>query len=231
MIPATHSEIEQIYLAAEMSQCRSICITACQPGDGVTSIATALAERYLLAGLKTLVVDLNTFHPAFKSSELVLQSTQEQCGVLIEHKQSHQLFTGLPVPNLQSDLLSYRDPTQLTCHVDRWLSNFDRVICDTSPLLQINRSNIPAQVVASACDKTILVVMGGITTSGQLSKATELLSSPSISLLGSILNLQHQATIGQEMVRELNRLTFLPKRWREYLTRKILTNDLLAHCA
>lgn len=231
MIPATHSEIEQIYLAAEMSQSRSLCITACQSGDGVTSVTTALAERYLLAGLKTLVVDLNTFHPAFESAGLSLSSTANQCGVLLEHKESHQLFTGLPVPNQQSELLNHRDPTQLSGNVKAWLSDFDRVICDTSPLLQMNRSNIPAQVVASACDHTIMVVMGGRTTSGQLTKATELLSSPSINVLGSVLNLKHQATLGQEMARELNRLTFLPKKWRERLCEKILANDLLAHSA
>lgn len=231
MIPATHSEIEQIYLAAEMSQSRSLCITACQSGDGVTSVATALAERYLLAGLKTLIVDLNTFHPAFESAGLVSNALHAQCGVLLEHKESHQLFTGLPVPSQQAELLSYRDPAQLSVNVESWLNDFDRVICDTSPLLQINRSNIPAQVVANACDHTILVVMGGKTTSGQLSKATELLSHSSIQLLGSVLNLQHQATLGQEMVRELNRLTFLPKRWREKLCNRILANDLLAHSA
>ncbi|EGA68953.1 putative capsular polysaccharide biosynthesis protein [Vibrio sinaloensis DSM 21326] len=232
MIPATHSEIEQIYIAAEMSQSRSICVTACQSSDGVTSIATALAERYLLAGLKTLVVDLNTFHPAFKSAGIGETIDSDDCGILLEHKESHQLFTGLPVPNQQSDLLVYRDPTQLSLNVQDWLKNFDRVICDTSPILQINRSNIPAQVVASACDKTILVVMGGKTSSSQLEKVIEMLdASNSISLLGSVLNLKQQATLGQEMVRELNRLSFLPKRWRDKWAQRILANELLSHSA
>ncbi|WP_174855898.1 chromosome partitioning protein ParA [Vibrio atypicus] len=235
MIPATHSEIEQIYLAAEMSQSRALCITACQSGDGVTSVTTALAERYLLAGLKTLIVDLNTFHPAFESAGLNLGASlskeETECGILLEHKESHQLFTGLVVPREQSELLSFRDPTQLSMNVTSWLEHFDRIICDTSPLLQVNRSNIPAQVVASACDHTILVVMGGKTTSGQLAKATEMLTNSSIQLLGSVLNLKQQATLGQEMVREINRFTFLPKRWRERLTQKILRNELLAHSA
>lgn len=230
IIPATHTEIEQIYLAAEMSECRSLCITACQSGDGVTSVVAALAERYLLAGHRTLVVDLNTFHPAFECIDIA-PSDDDNLGLLVEHASTHQMFTGLTVPNNQSALLAYKDPAQLKSAVTQWLTQYDRVICDTSPLLHINRGNIPAQVVASACDQTALVVMGGKTSSGQLEKAMQLIHNPSISLLGSVLNLKQQATLAQEMVRELNRLKFIPKSWRDKWASKILTNEFLAQSA
>ena len=230
IIPATHTEIEQIYLAAEMSKSRSLCITACQSGDGVTSVVTALAERYLLAGHRTLVVDLNTFHPAFECIDIA-PSNDDNLGLLVEHASTHQMFTGLTVPNNQSALLAYKDPAQLQNAVTQWLTQYDRVICDTSPLLHINRGNIPAQVVASACDQTALVIMGGKTSSGQLEKAIQLISNPSISLLGSVLNLKQQATLAQEMVRELNRLKFVPKSWRDKWASKILTNEFLAQSA
>ncbi|WP_391090094.1 chromosome partitioning protein ParA [Vibrio sp. NH-UV-68] len=229
-IPATHTEIEQIYLAAEMKQCRSLCITACQSADGVTSVVSALAERYMLAGHKTLVVDLNTFHPAFEAVDIT-PNQHNQVGHLIEHSSTHQLFTGLTVPSNQSALLAYKDPSQLTKVMSGWLNEFDRILCDTSPILQINRSNIPAQVVASACDQTALVVMGGKTSSGQLHKATQMLESNTISLLGSVLNLQQQATLAEEMVRELNRLRFIPLNWRKKWAQKILTNEFLAQSA
>ncbi|NOI82713.1 CpsD/CapB family tyrosine-protein kinase [Vibrio tubiashii] len=230
IIPATHTEIEQIYLAAEMSECRSLCITACQSGDGVTSVVAALAERYLLAGHRTLVVDLNTFHPAFECIDIA-PSDDDNLGLLVEHASTHQMFTGLTVPNNQSALLAYKDPAQLQNAVTQWLTQYDRVICDTSPLLHINRGNIPAQVVASACDQTALVIMGGKTSSGQLEKAMQLIDNPSISLLGSVLNLKQQATLAQEMVRELNRLKFIPKSWRDKWASKILTNEFLAQSA
>ncbi|MEX0335084.1 chromosome partitioning protein ParA [Vibrio tubiashii] len=230
IIPATHTEIEQIYLAAEMNECRSLCITACQSGDGVTSVVAALAERYLLAGHRTLVVDLNTFHPAFECIDIA-PSDDDNVGLLVEHASTHQMFTGLTVPNNQSALLAYKDPAQLQNAVTQWLTQYDRVICDTSPLLHINRGNIPAQVVASACDQTALVIMGGKTSSGQLEKAMQLINNPSISLLGSVLNLKQQATLAQEMVRELNRLKFIPKSWRDKWASKILTNEFLAQSA
>ncbi|QJY36292.1 chromosome partitioning protein ParA [Vibrio europaeus] len=230
IIPATHTEVEQIYLAAEMSESRSLCITACQSGDGVTSVVAALAERYLLAGHRTLIVDLNTFHPAFECIDIA-PSDDDNVGLLVEHASTHQMFTGLTVPKNQSALLAYKDPAQLQNAVTQWLTQYDRVICDTSPLLHINRGNIPAQVVASACDQTALVIMGGKTSSGQLEKAMQLINNPSISLLGSVLNLKQQATLAQEMVRELNRLKFVPKSWRDKWASKILTNEFLAQSA
>jgi Mrp family chromosome partitioning ATPase len=230
IIPATHTEIEQIYLAAEMRDSRSLCITACQSGDGVTSVVAALAERYLLAGHRTLVVDLNTFHPAFECIDIT-PDIDSQIGSLVAHASTRQMFTGLTVPNNQSAVLAYKDPTHLRAAVKQWLCQYDRVICDTSPLLQVNRGNIPAQVVASACDQTALVVMGGKTSSSQLEKAMQLIDSPSITLLGSILNLKDQASLAQEMVRELNRLRFIPKSWREKWSQNILTNEFLAQSA
>ncbi|NOH79702.1 CpsD/CapB family tyrosine-protein kinase [Vibrio sp. RE86] len=230
MIPATHCEIEQVYLAAEMSGCRSLCMTACNSGDGVTSVVTALAERYLLAGHRTLVVDLNTFHPAFEGVELS-DNKAVHAGALISHSTTHQLFTGITTPTDQTALLAYKDPSTLNALVSGWLEEYDRVIFDTSPLLLINRGNVPAQVIASACDQTALVILGGKTSASQLEKATSMLSSPSISILGSVLNLRDQATLAQEIVRELNRLRFIPRTWRERWAQKILTNEFLAQSA
>ncbi|MBD1564391.1 chromosome partitioning protein ParA [Vibrio sp. S12_S33] len=226
-IPATHAEIEQIYMAAELADCHSLCITACQTGEGVTSVASALAERYLLAGHQTLLVDLNLFNPAFRNLELTINSNQQQ-EYWIENKETHQLFTGLAIPNERATQLAYKDPNTMAKAVAGWMSKFDRVIVDTSPLLQVNKGNIPAQSVASACDKTILVVMGGATTSGQISTAMNLLQSEKIDFLGSVLNIKNQPPLSQELVRELDRIPFIPQSWRERINHWLLKNNFLS---
>jgi Mrp family chromosome partitioning ATPase len=226
-IPSTHAEIEQIYLAAELSGSHSLCITACQPNEGVTSVASALVERYLLAGHKALLVDLNMFNPAFK--ELSLQARSDVSWV--EHIESKRLFTGVSVPQDQSTQLAYKDPAVMGHAVKSWLTNFDRVIVDTSPLLQVNHRNIPAQSVASACDKTILVVKGGSTTSAEIEKALELLSSEKISLLGSVLNIKDQPSLGTEIIRQIGRVPFLSKSLRRAITKYISQSEFLSQSA
>ena len=226
-IPATHAEIEQIYLAAELAESKSLCITACQSLDGVTSVASALTERYLLAGHKALLVDLNLFNPAFK--EMTLPHDDDTH--LIEHMDSHRMFTGVVVPSDKSTQLAYKDPTFMKIAVKKWEDQYDRVIIDTSPILQVNRGNIPAQSVASACDNTILVVKGGTTTTGHVSKAIELLHSDKIHLLGTVLNVKDQPTLSLEIIRELRRVPFIPKRLRIKMEKWINQSEFLSQSA
>lgn len=230
MIPATHNEIEQIYLAAESNHSRSICVTACHSGDGVTSLASALTERLLLAGYSTLLVDFNLFKSGFEPYSLIDTPIDSEVQWL-HPVNSERLFTGIAKPQQTSAIVNYRNPQFLATKIQSWLQHFDRVVIDTSPLLQINRGNIPAQSVASACDHTLIVVLGGHTTETQLDKANELLLRSNANIIGVILNNMLQATLGQEIVREINRFKFIPKRLRDKWSRVILNNEWLANIA
>ncbi|KEY91750.1 chromosome partitioning ATPase [Candidatus Photodesmus blepharus] len=227
-IPSTHIEIEQIYLAAEFNNCRSVCITACQSGDGVTSIATALTERYLLAGYKTLLVDLNMFHPAFYALKLNQSDAMEHW---IKHKHSHRLFNGLATPNDPLAELAYKDPFMMSRRIEQWLNNFERIVIDTSPLLKINHRNIPAQSVASACDKTILVVRGNINTTTQIESAMKLLRLRKISLLGTVFNAKDQPSLSHEIIRGLKKIPFISKNLRHKLEVRLLKSQFLSQLA
>ncbi|PML57441.1 tyrosine-protein kinase family protein [Vibrio lentus] len=221
-ISATHAEVEQLYLASELNGQRSICVTACHSGDGVTSIATALAERFLLAGHSTLYVDLNLFNSAFKNLHML---EEEQSGQLIEHVESHRMFIGVPAPQVASTQLAYKDPATLNKAVTQWLGKYDRVIIDTSPLLNINKGNIPAQSVASACDCALLVVAYGETSTHHLEQAKKLLDAQSISLMGCVMNMKNNPSFAQELVRQVNRMKFLPSKLRDRLANKLYQNE------
>ena len=61
-------------------------------------------------------------------------------------------------PTVSSTQLTYKDPATLQKAVSKWLEKYDRVIIDTSPLLNVNKGIIRAQSVASACDCALIVV-------------------------------------------------------------------------
>lgn len=230
IIPATHTEIEQIYLALEANNARTACITSCYSGDGVTSVATALTERYLLAGQKALLVDLNTYKPAF-SPVLAFDSENDELNspLLIEHNESKQLFTGVNMPSAPSSLLVFKDPTQLKTQIEQWGKEFDRIIFDTSPLLHRNQNSIPAQVVASSCDQTLLVVLSSSTTSDQLKKARTLVErNENIQLLGSVMNLKTHASLGHEIARKLASVPLIPTSWKQRWCNKLIANPFLS---
>ncbi len=110
-IPATHVEIEQIYLQSEQKGHRSICVVGCKSEEGVTSVASSLAERLILAGYSTLYVDLNLFKPAYHTVHEF--DDDANVGHLITREDAHQTLVGLPAPSLASTKLAYRDPTAL----------------------------------------------------------------------------------------------------------------------
>lgn len=64
-IPPLNREIEQVYAGVLAKGARAVAVTSAGPGEGVTSVASALAQRSLLAGQSTLLVDLNLNNPSF----------------------------------------------------------------------------------------------------------------------------------------------------------------------
>lgn len=231
-IPSTHAEVEQLFINAELAKSRSICITSCHSGCGVTSLAMALTERYLLAGLDALIIDLNTNKPSFDSIDFQ-GGTEFGDDTLhkeswITHNSSLRCFHGVPAPTDPSVLLSYKNPNQLSLYIESWLTKYDRVIFDTSPILNINRGNVPAQVVASVCDHTVLMVLASITSKQQIEKSSDLLNCDQIQLLGTVINAYFQPTLIDELCREVSRLTFMPKTWRDSLKNKISESSFLS---
>lgn len=223
MIPATHAEIEQVYIAAELAECRSVSITSCKEKEGVTSLAIALTERYLLAGHRTLYVDLNLNNPSFTTIEFAGEET-----FWIEHKSSRHCFTGFPAPNNPSSKLVYKDAKYLTSQLSIWLKEYDRIVIDTSPLLNVNKGNIPAQVVAASCDYVLLSVMSSFTHKHEIKKAMHLLTNKKIQLLGTVLNSFKQPTLPDELCREIQRIKIIPQTWRDRLKKAVRSNGFLS---
>ena len=224
-IPATHAEIEQIYLQSELKGYKSICVVACQSEDGVTSVASALAERLILAGHRTLYVDLNLFKPAY-STVHAFDVNSEEVGQLISRQEDNQTLVGLTAPELASTQLAYRDPTMLRKAVDSWLKQYDRVVIDTSPLLNINRSNIPAQVVAGVCNACVLVACYGSTSTSQIDQAKALLETSNANLLGAVLNMKHNADLKDELLHRIKKLRFLPEKLKDKISEQIKNSEL-----
>lgn len=230
MINATMNELEQLFLSAEVAQTRSICVTACHAQSGVSSITSALAERYLLAGYSTLLVDLNLLGSAYTPQPCLTTEDESEIQWL-QANDHHGIFTGITVAKTGADVVSYRNPHYLSEKIETWHRDFERIIIDTSPILDHSEGIIPAQSIARACQHTLIVVQGGETKQAQLVKAFELLKQADANVLGCMLNNHNQATLGQEMVRELNRCKFLPKSIRTKWSKKLLNNEWLSHIA
>ncbi|GEM79423.1 hypothetical protein [Vibrio superstes] len=223
-INRVHPELEQTFLKLELAKTSSICITGDKPGCGVTRFASTLAEHYMLAGYRTLLVDLNLDNPAF---EPALLSCETQ-GEWVSNKATMQLFTGCSVPTTQSEQIAFRDPRALNQKMEYWLSEYDRIIIDAGSL-NSHQTELPSAVIANACEATILTITGGATSKEELSNALSYLSDANANVCGIIINQYSQQTLSQQLLSILNRRKFIPRFIKRTLQNAIKSTPILNH--
>ncbi|EHN68387.1 CpsD/CapB family tyrosine-protein kinase [Aliivibrio fischeri] len=230
-IPSCHMEIEQIFLQLEQQDSRSLCITSTNSGEGVSSLAQALTERHLLAGYRTLLVDLNLQNPSliplsFIPSDTDVAETNSHYLTFSQH--NSVVLSGLAVPTNKAEIVELRQPKNLKKRIDTWLKEFDKVIIDTSAVSQLNTNNIPAQTIAGCCESTLMVILSGQTLQTELKDALEKLENHNANIIGHVFNDKYQPSLKNEICREIERLSFLPKKISTKLIAIVQKNRFLS---
>ncbi len=209
-IPSQNMEIERIYSQILGEGKRAIAISSANSGEGVSSIAQALAQRNLLAGHSTLLVDLNLHHPSLNSLLKLDKSVSEpellDKPQLVTIKEQSTTLTGITPPTRRDLVMKLRKPGVLEQCIAEWQQTFDTIIFDTSPINRINASNIPPERVAAACDGSLLIVLAGSTTAAMVSTAVNKLNAADAQLLGCIYNDRDNPPLKNELLRETHRL-------------------------
>ncbi len=209
MIVCMQKQIEQLFVQLELKNSKAICLTANKEKSGTSMIAQGLCERYLLAGYRTLYVDANLFNPSVISCNLALD--------LVEHKTNNSVFAGIAVPACTSEQMRYRDPYALQSQLAAWLKHYDRVIFDTAFLESHQQSNIPATIIASSCDATLLIVKAGSSTSENIQSALSSLQACACPFIGIVLNQFTLKTFSQAVMDSSFLCPWLPKKLKSML--------------
>jgi len=200
---------------------KSVTFTSANSGEGVSTIALALAQRNLLAGSATLLVDLNTFHPSLKTL-IELDHEKHQTASLPAPSLVHcgdEEFSiiGVPAPVERAKVMELRKPGVLEKCIEKWHENFDIVIIDATPVNRVNSQNIPTERIAGACDACLLVVRTGTTLQTMVDQAISRLQQHKVNIVGCILNDMDNPPLLTELLRQCNKLA---KRWPK-LSRKL----------
>ncbi len=231
-IPATSVEIDRIYSQIASQAVRSIAITAANSGEGVSSVAVALAQRNLLAGKSTLLVDLNLYHPNFQHvldlEKLETTDASLEQPELISFEQSSIVLTGITAPTRREVILKLRQQAVIEQCIAKWLETFDTVIIDTSPLNRVNANNIPPERIAAACDSCLMVVLAGNSTESMIDSAVDKLNTSSATILGCVFNDRDNPTLKNELIRETKRLHPKLAKLGNFLEEWIHKNRLLS---
>ncbi|MCC4796673.1 protein SypD [Enterovibrio norvegicus] len=230
-IPPLNLEVERIYFQVIRNDYKTLAFASTESREGVTSLATAIAQRSLLAGKSTLVVDLNLYHPSLESqgmttvqSERGLLPNPELVGVAGEHA----YFTGIIAPSKRETIMELRRPGSLEAYLEEWHKDYDLVIFDTSPMSRLNANNIPPERVAAAADGTIFVVMAGQTTTAMAAESVKKLNDAGAHILGSVINDKNNPSLKVEILREIGRLKKRLPKLAGKLRKMVLSSHLLS---
>jgi Mrp family chromosome partitioning ATPase len=226
--------IESIYGHIERQKLRLIALCSPKEKSGNSLIALALARRAALAGRKVLLIEMNLQHPSQikRCSAQLTQPTNSiqmwQNALYDTDQPGLQLLVApeddLPHTELKSQEL-------LSAFFNQLLKEFDLVLCDTAPLLQPKSGNIPADMVCSACEGTIINVLTNVTTECQVAECSDVLKHCGAQLSGAVMNDNFAPSLQQELIRETFRLEKkLPKlmAWfRHKIRRSMIINQSL----
>lgn len=203
-IPIEWAELEAVYARTLGRGLRSLAVTAAGPGEGVTTLARALAERAAAVGVRTLYVDFNLRNPMVPGGSGAFLAED----VAVENAVLPTLVDALhvmPAPTRAANPLALRDSARLRAALDNLLAEYAFIVFDTSPLNVTNGGNIPAEAVAAACDGVVLVVLAERTTAGAAGAATARLRRAGAQVIGVVMNDRFAPTLADELCREIGR--------------------------
>ncbi|GII27304.1 polysaccharide biosynthesis tyrosine autokinase [Planotetraspora mira] len=172
-------------------QPKSLVVTSCLPSEGKSSVSANLAITLAQAGWRVILVDGDLRRPRIPDY-LGIEGSAGLTDVLIEKARlgdviqtwGQQNLAVLPsgqIPPNPSELLGSHGMRSVLAQLT---GDYDMVIIDAPPLLPVT----DAAALAAICDGALLVARYGKTRREQVTRATELLSSISARLLGTVLN-------------------------------------------
>lgn len=202
-LPIHWAELEAVYARTVGSGVRTLAVTAPEGGEGVTTLARALAERAAAVGIQTLYIDFNLNRPMIPGGSGLESEDTDQTLILPTGSAGLDV---VPAPTRAANLLTLRDPARLRTALAGELAGYDLIVFDTSPVNAANRGNIPAEAVAAACDATLLVVLSGRTRTAAAQAAAERLRTAGARLTGIVMNDRFAPTLADELCREAARL-------------------------
>lgn len=170
---------------------QAILVTSATQGEGKSTTSSNLAVAYAQQGKKVLIIDTDmrrpTVHYTFKVanglglSSLLTRQAEKEKAILPTKVDNLSILTAGPIPPNPAELLSSRAMEHL---VSQLRADFDVIIFDAPPLLQVADSRITSKLT----DGIVLVV--GCTTSDRqrVLKAKEQLDLAEAKILGVVLN-------------------------------------------
>jgi len=164
-----------MYAATVARGLRLLAVTASEAGEGVSTIAYALARRAAAAGERTLLVEF-TCSAVAGSPPGIQEKPAWQCDAESSFAAMTEFpsirLSLLPAPQGLSslDLIRFSDNRAMSELFAAWRTRFDVIVCDCSAVNRTNKGNIAASSICEAGAAAILTVLAGQTPARRVTR-------------------------------------------------------------
>lgn len=180
-----------IQFASVDQEVQTLVVTSASPGEGKSMTVANLAVVYAQQGKKVLIIDTDlrkpTVHYTFclnnykGVSNVILGEAALEEAVMPSDVENLHILTCGPIPPNPSELLTSK---RMGLLIEEARQIYNIILFDTPPILVVT----DAQILASQCDGSILVVRNKSTKIEIAQKAIAALEAVNARLLGAILN-------------------------------------------
>lgn len=222
-LPIHYAEVQRIYAGSVARGLRILAVTSAEPGEGVTTVALALARRAGASGERALLVETNLFRPSMAERIGMTKrvrwtvAPQSSLDAIIAFPEQNLGILPAPIGLSADELLQFADARAWAELFATWREQYDVIICDCSSINRKNRGNIDVSALCEAGAAPIMVVLSGKTQSPQLAQAVADLTEGNISIAGTVLNKRYDPPLYQEMLRDVDWLAQYAPRIADFL--------------
>jgi Mrp family chromosome partitioning ATPase len=225
-----YQELEQVYAQTQSRGLKTISVCASNSEEGVTTLACALAERYLRAGQNPLVVDMNFFKPSIHKNFLCshvddcTDTATQPDGKLTVYRH----ISGMNVMTAtEADHPSLRQSDTFKRALAKWGQHYDVIIFDTSPLSAINRHNVAAEFICAHTEGVVMIIRSGVTPEADILESLSKLKDQNAQIVGLVMNDIECPVLEDELHRTIRRLDRYFPRIARKLARWVSKSPLL----
>lgn len=209
-LPVYYIETDPLYGVTVGNNIKTIAITSANPTEGVSTVAYSLALRSASANHKVLLMECNLHRPAI-AARLGINSykwTFEDDSFIeaIQHFPDSNLSV-LPAPAIAFAPVSFMENSLIKEKWQLLLESYDIIIADCASVNNNYFRHIPAEMIASICDATIMVTLGGSTQEESIQKALKILKTYNANLIGTVMNDYNNSGLNDELSSLMKRIS------------------------
>lgn len=204
--PTLQAAIDAVYRVADAASVRAVGVAAPGPGEGATTLATALALRAASGQRETLLVDLGGGGASrtWQCAPVMWSNADGSADAAMQPVAPS--LTLLPAPGVGPVPPILRERSALADLIAVWKDRFAAVVVDLPPLEDGPAFGADPVSAGQALDGIVLSVMVRRTKEAALIGTVETLAGAGVRTLGVVANDRDNPTLAAEIAREARRL-------------------------